>query len=177
MERTLELVDLPGLGQRRPAELSGGQQQRVALARAMAIEPRVLLFDEPLSNLDAKLRVSLRSEIRRIQQQLGTTSVYVTHDQAEAMALSDVVVVMNAGRVEQAGTPDDRLPPPGDAGSWPTSSAAPTSSRGPVLGVEGANRRRLAAGRARTRPGRGRPPGGRRGHGRGAARVDPRRHG
>jgi iron(III) transport system ATP-binding protein len=104
--RTLELVDLPGLGQRRPAELSGGQQQRVALARAMAIEPRVLLFDEPLSNLDAKLRVSLRSEIRRIQKQLGTTSVYVTHDQAEAMALSDVVVVMNAGRIEQAGPPD-----------------------------------------------------------------------
>jgi iron(III) transport system ATP-binding protein len=106
VERTLELVDLHGLGQRRPAELSGGQQQRVALARAMAIEPRVLLFDEPLSNLDAKLRVSLRSEIRRIQQQLGTTSVYVTHDQAEAMALSDVVVVMNAGRIEQAGPPD-----------------------------------------------------------------------
>ncbi|MEO8245933.1 MAG: ABC transporter ATP-binding protein [Chloroflexota bacterium] len=107
VERTLELVNLTGLGQRRPAELSGGQQQRVALARAMAIEPRVLLFDEPLSNLDAKLRVSLRAEIRRIQQQLGITSVYVTHDQAEAMALSDLVVVMSAGRVEQAGTPDE----------------------------------------------------------------------
>jgi iron(III) transport system ATP-binding protein len=103
----LALVNLHGLGQRRPAELSGGQQQRVALARAMAIEPRVLLFDEPLSNLDAKLRVSLRSEIRRIQKQLGTTSVYVTHDQAEAMALSDVVVVMNAGRIEQSGAPDE----------------------------------------------------------------------
>jgi iron(III) transport system ATP-binding protein len=103
----LDLVNLHGLGQRRPAELSGGQQQRVALARAMAIEPRVLLFDEPLSNLDAKLRVSLRSEIRRIQKQLGTTSVYVTHDQAEAMALSDVVVVMNAGRIEQFGAPDE----------------------------------------------------------------------
>ncbi len=106
VERTLDLVNLRGLGQRRPSELSGGQQQRVALARAMAIEPRVLLFDEPLSNLDAKLRLSLRGEIRRIQQQLGTTSVYVTHDQAEAMALSDLVVVMNAGRVEQAGHPD-----------------------------------------------------------------------
>ena len=106
MERALDLVNLHGLGQRRISELSGGQQQRVALARAMAIEPRVLLFDEPLSNLDAKLRVSLRSEIRRIQQQLGTTSVYVTHDQAEAMALSDVVVVMNAGHIEQAGPPD-----------------------------------------------------------------------
>ena len=107
VERTLELVGLHGLGQRRPSELSGGQQQRVALARAMAIEPRVLLFDEPLSNLDAKLRVSLRTEIRRIQQQLGITSIYVTHDQSEAMALSDVVVVMKDGRVEQAGTPDE----------------------------------------------------------------------
>ena len=107
VDATLSLVGLTGLGSRRPSELSGGQQQRVALARAMAIEPRVLLFDEPLSNLDAKLRVSLRSEIRRIQQTLGITSVYVTHDQSEAMALSDVVVVMNAGRVEQAGTPDE----------------------------------------------------------------------
>ena len=107
VEEALALVNLHGLGKRRPSELSGGQQQRVALARAMAIEPRVLLFDEPLSNLDAKLRVSLRSEIRRIQRQLGTTSVYVTHDQSEAMALSDIVVVMNAGRVEQAGSPAD----------------------------------------------------------------------
>jgi iron(III) transport system ATP-binding protein len=107
VESTLSLVGLSGLGSRRPSELSGGQQQRVALARAMAIEPRVLLFDEPLSNLDAKLRVSLRGEIRRIQQTLGITSVYVTHDQSEAMALSDVVVVMNAGRVEQAGSPDE----------------------------------------------------------------------
>jgi iron(III) transport system ATP-binding protein len=107
IERSLALVNLHGLGQRKISELSGGQQQRVALARAMAIEPRVLLFDEPLSNLDAKLRVSLRSEIRRIQQQLGTTSIYVTHDQSEAMALSDVVVVMNAGRIEQAGPPDE----------------------------------------------------------------------
>ncbi len=107
VERTLALVNLQGLGSRRPSELSGGQQQRVALARAMAIEPRVLLFDEPLSNLDAKLRVSLRAEIRRIQQELGITSVYVTHDQSEAMALSDVVVVMRDGRVEQAGPPDE----------------------------------------------------------------------
>ncbi len=106
IDNALGLVNLHGLGARKISELSGGQQQRVALARAMAIEPRVLLFDEPLSNLDAKLRVSLRSEIRRIQQQLGTTSIYVTHDQAEAMALSDVVVVMNAGRIEQAGAPD-----------------------------------------------------------------------
>jgi iron(III) transport system ATP-binding protein len=107
IENALDLVNLHGLGARKISELSGGQQQRVALARAMAIEPRVLLFDEPLSNLDAKLRVSLRSEIRRIQQALGTTSVYVTHDQAEAMALSDIVVVMNAGRIEQSGPPDE----------------------------------------------------------------------
>jgi len=101
------MVGLEGKDRRRPSELSGGQQQRVALARAMAIEPRVLLFDEPLSNLDAKLRVSLRIEIRRLQKQLGITSVYVTHDQAEAMALSDRIVVMNAGRIEQAGTPGE----------------------------------------------------------------------
>jgi iron(III) transport system ATP-binding protein len=113
VEAALALVNLHGLGRRRPSELSGGQQQRVALARAMAIEPLVLLFDEPLSNLDAKLRVTLRSEIRRIQRQLGTTSVYVTHDQSEAMALSDLVVVMNAGRVEQAGSPEDIYQRPG----------------------------------------------------------------
>jgi iron(III) transport system ATP-binding protein len=106
VRRTLASVNLSGLEERRPSALSGGQQQRVALARAMAIEPRVLLFDEPLSNLDAKLRVSLRSEIRRIQQQLGTTALYVTHDQAEAMSLSDRIVVMNGGRVEQFDTPD-----------------------------------------------------------------------
>ncbi len=111
IERTvremLALVNLIGLEQRRPAALSGGQQQRVALARAMAVQPKVLLFDEPLSNLDAKLRVSLRSEIRQLQKLLGITSVYVTHDQAEAMSLSDRVVVMNAGRVEQVSTPSD----------------------------------------------------------------------
>lgn len=111
IERTvremLALVNLTGLEQRRPAALSGGQQQRVALARAMAIQPKVLLFDEPLSNLDAKLRVSLRAEIRQLQKRLGITSVYVTHDQAEAMSLSDRVVVMNAGRVEQVSTPEE----------------------------------------------------------------------
>jgi iron(III) transport system ATP-binding protein len=107
VERVLSIVNLGGLESRRPSALSGGQQQRVALARAMAIEPRVLLFDEPLSNLDAKLRVSLRAEIRRVQQQLGTTSLYVTHDQAEAMSLSDRIVVMNDGRIEQFDTPDE----------------------------------------------------------------------
>ena len=88
-----------------PYQLSGGQQQRVALARALAIHPQVLLLDEPLSALDAKIRVELRSEIRRIQQELGITTVYVTHDQEEALSLSDRIVVMNAGRVEQIDAP------------------------------------------------------------------------
>jgi putative spermidine/putrescine transport system ATP-binding protein len=101
----LELINLPDRGGRYPYQLSGGQQQRVALARALAIEPSVLLLDEPLSALDAKIRVSLRQEIRAIQRQLGITTVYVTHDQEEALSLSDRVVVMSEGRVEQIGTP------------------------------------------------------------------------
>ena len=102
--QTLELTELTGLENRAPNQLSGGQQQRVALARALVMQPKVLLFDEPLSNLDAKLRVQMRSEIRRIQQELGITSVYVTHDQDEAMVLSDLIVVMLQGRVQQAGS-------------------------------------------------------------------------
>jgi iron(III) transport system ATP-binding protein len=101
----LELVELGGLEHRSPEQLSGGQQQRVALARAIITEPRVLLFDEPLSNLDAKLREQMRGEVRKLQKRLRITSVYVTHDQAEAMALSDRVVVMDAGRVQQVGLP------------------------------------------------------------------------
>ncbi len=100
----LELVGLAGFGGRLPNELSGGQQQRVALARAIVIRPRVLLFDEPLSNLDAKLRVSMRSEIRSLQQALKITTVYVTHDQEEAMAISDRIAVMETGRIVQLGT-------------------------------------------------------------------------
>jgi len=100
----LSLTELTGLEHRAPHQLSGGQQQRVALARALVMEPKVLLFDEPLSNLDAKLREQMRAEIRRIQQTLGITSVYVTHDQAEAMTLSDRIVVMNRGRIVQIGT-------------------------------------------------------------------------
>ena len=88
-------------------QLSGGQQQRVALARALVIEPSVPLFDEPLSNLDAKLRVSMRTEIRRIQQEVGITAIYVTHDQSEAMALSDQIIIMNKGVVAQVGTPQE----------------------------------------------------------------------
>ena len=101
----LDLIRMPELGDRYPYQLSGGQQQRVALARALAVSPQVLLLDEPLSALDAKIRVELRAEIRRIQQDLGITTIYVTHDQEEALSLSDRVVVMNAGRIEQVGPP------------------------------------------------------------------------
>ncbi len=103
----LELVGLQGLGDRAPNQISGGQQQRVALARALVMEPSVLLFDEPLSNLDAKLRVYMRTEIRKIQQRLGITSIYVTHDQSEAMSLSDRIIIMNKGKIEQIGTPEE----------------------------------------------------------------------
>ncbi len=103
--KTLELVELSGYENRAPNQLSGGQQQRVALARALIMEPKVLLMDEPLSNLDAKLREQMRNEIRRIQQMINITSVYVTHDQVEAMTISDRVVIMNEGRIEQIGTP------------------------------------------------------------------------
>ncbi len=101
----LEMINLQDRGDRYPYQLSGGQQQRVALARALAIEPQVLLLDEPLSALDAKIRIVLRKEIRAIQRQLGITTVYVTHDQEEALSLSDRVVVMSDGRIEQIGTP------------------------------------------------------------------------
>ncbi len=103
----LEMVGLGSLGDRSTNALSGGQQQRVALARALVIEPRVLLFDEPLSNLDAKLRRRVRDDIRELQQRLGITSVYVTHDQEEALAISDRVVVMRDGHIEQQGTPHE----------------------------------------------------------------------
>jgi iron(III) transport system ATP-binding protein len=105
VNRVLDLVQLQGYGDRAPTQLSGGQQQRVALARALIMEPKVLLMDEPLSNLDAKLREEMRFEIRRIQKELNITSVYVTHDQIEAMTLSDRIVVMNNGIIEQVGTP------------------------------------------------------------------------
>jgi putative spermidine/putrescine transport system ATP-binding protein len=103
----LELIHLEDRGGRYPWQMSGGQQQRVALARALAIEPQVLLLDEPLSALDAKIRIVLRKEIRAIQRQLGITTVYVTHDQEEALSLSDRVVVMSDGRIEQIGTPSE----------------------------------------------------------------------
>jgi putative spermidine/putrescine transport system ATP-binding protein len=105
VQEMLALIKMAHLENRYPYQLSGGQQQRVALARALAIRPQVLLLDEPLSALDAKIRVELRSEIRRIQRELQITTVYVTHDQEEALSISDRVVVMNAGRMEQVGPP------------------------------------------------------------------------
>jgi ABC-type Fe3+/spermidine/putrescine transport system ATPase subunit len=105
--RVLELVGLVGQERKYPHQLSGGQQQRVALARALVVEPEVLLLDEPLSNLDAKLRVRVREELRELQRRLGQTTVYVTHDQEEALALSDRIAVMNTGRVLQVGTPEE----------------------------------------------------------------------
>jgi putative spermidine/putrescine transport system ATP-binding protein len=107
VQRALETVRLGELGDRLPRQLSGGQQQRVALARALVIEPDVLLLDEPLSNLDAKLRAEVRVEIRHIQQRLGLTTIFVTHDQEEALSLADRLVVMNKGRIEQVGTPEE----------------------------------------------------------------------
>ena len=107
VEQLLDLVDLGGMGDREPSQLSGGQQQRVALARALAPGPRLLLLDEPMSALDAQLRERLRMQIKEIQSELGVTTLYVTHDQEEALAVSDRVAVMRDGRVEQVGTPRD----------------------------------------------------------------------
>jgi iron(III) transport system ATP-binding protein len=107
VEKTLALVNLAGLGERYPNELSGGQQQRVALARSLVVEPEILLLDEPLSNLDAKLRERMRSELKELQRRTGITFVYVTHDQSEALALSDHIAVIHGGRLQQYGTPHD----------------------------------------------------------------------
>jgi putative spermidine/putrescine transport system ATP-binding protein len=109
----LDLVGLSGFGSRFPKQLSGGQQQRVALARVLALKPKLLLFDEPLSNLDAKLRVQMRHEIRQLQKEVGITSLFVTHDQEEAMTIADRIVVMNNGRTEQIGTPAEIYETPG----------------------------------------------------------------
>ncbi|MBS0848681.1 ABC transporter ATP-binding protein [Citrobacter sp. JGM124] len=107
VEQLLQIVNLRGLGEAKITELSGGQRQRVALARALAIEPDVLVLDEPLSNLDAKVRLSVRHEIKQLQKKLGFTSVIVTHDQQEALVMADRVVVLNNGKIEQVGTPED----------------------------------------------------------------------
>ena len=107
----LAMVNLPGIETRRPDQLSGGQQQRVGLARAMVINPDILLLDEPLSNLDAKLRVQMRVEIKRLLADSRITTIYVTHDQEESLVLSDRIVIMNQGKIEQIGTPQEILYP------------------------------------------------------------------
>src|SRR5438105_3711271 len=115
VKEALQLVGLAAFADRFPRKMSGGQQQRVALARALVIRPRILLLDEPLSNLDAKLREEMQIELRQIQRTVGTTTILVTHDQAEAMALSDRIVVMNAGRVEQIARPHEAYERPASA--------------------------------------------------------------
>jgi multiple sugar transport system ATP-binding protein len=107
VKETAAILELSDYLERKPAQLSGGQRQRVAMGRAIVRDPKVFLFDEPLSNLDAKLRVQMRTEIKKVHQTVKTTTVYVTHDQVEAMTLADRVVVMNAGTIEQMGTPDE----------------------------------------------------------------------
>src|SRR5271163_258739 len=107
VENAARILDITELLDRKPRQLSGGQRQRVAMGRAIVRNPKVFLFDEPLSNLDAKLRVQMRTEIKKVHQKVKTTTVYVTHDQVEAMTLADRVVVMNAGRIEQVGSPND----------------------------------------------------------------------
>ena len=114
VERLLELVQLQGLGNRKPQQLSGGQQQRVALARALSLNPKILLLDEPLSNLDANLRVMMREEIRKLQEHLHLSIIFVTHDQEEAMSISDILVVMNKGIVKQVGSPTEIYERPTD---------------------------------------------------------------
>ncbi|MBV9018878.1 MAG: ABC transporter ATP-binding protein, partial [Alphaproteobacteria bacterium] len=113
--RVLQLVDLAGMAARFPAQLSGGQQQRVAIARSLVLEPRILMFDEPLSNLDFKLRLQMREELRNLQRRLGKTSIYVTHDQTEALVLSDRIAVLSHGRIEQIGTPAEIYERPASA--------------------------------------------------------------
>lgn len=114
-QELLELVGLPQHADRYPHQLSGGQQQRIALARALALQPRVLLLDEPLSALDAKVRLNLRDEIRRLQQELGITTLFVTHDQEEALSMADRVAVLRAGRLEQCATPSELYARPATA--------------------------------------------------------------
>ena len=145
----LELVGLAHLADRYPHQLSGGQQQRVALARALVTEPRVLLLDEPLSALDARVRVQLRDEIRRLQLRLGITTVFVTHDQEEALAVSDRIAVMDAGRIEQIGTPEELYLSPRTAvvaAFVGLSSAVPAVASGTSVVVWGTSLPRLGSG-------------------------------
>jgi iron(III) transport system ATP-binding protein len=135
-EAALETVGLKGFGTRLPSEMSGGQQQRVAVARALVLEPEVLLFDEPLSNLDARLRRSMREEIRALQQRLGLTVVYVTHDQSEALAVSDKIVVMRNAEIAQVGTPTELYTQPRSV-FVATFMGESNHVRGEIVGSEG----------------------------------------
>lgn len=130
-EEGLKLVGLAGMGHRLPAELSGGQQQRVAVARALVLEPQVLLLDEPLSDLDARLRRRVRTDIRELQQRIGFTAVYVTHDQDEALAVSDRIIVMKEGEIAQSGAPANFMRhrhPPSSPISWARRTSCPAKS-------------------------------------------------
>jgi len=155
----LATIRLPELGGRYPFQLSGGQQQRVALARALAVKPKVLLLDEPLSALDAKIRVSLRTEIRAIQRDLGITTIFVTHDQEEALSISDRIVVMNGGVAEQVGAPFEIYNRPATrfvasfVGTLNTLDAAVVDAGAGVVEIDG---QRLALGRALAAPAGGR---------------------
>ncbi len=172
----LELVDLPNLAARYPAQLSGGQQQRVAIARSLVLEPSLLLFDEPLSNLDLKLRIQMRYELRDLQKRLGKTAVYVTHDQTEALALSDRIAVLSQGRIEQIGTPSEIYEWPASAfvadfiGSSNLLKACAAPARARRGETASARVDQEQQGDARHRPGRRDRPGHRsRGHPRPAA--------
>ena len=166
----LAAVGLEGLERRHPGQLSGGQQQRVALARSLVVEPAILLLDEPLSNLDAKLRERMRTELKTLQRRTGITFIYVTHDQAEAMALSDRIVVFNKGAVQQVGTPRDVYERPanlfvadfmGLVNKLPGTLIERAAARGPRA-IGAADDRGPRRGRSSGPPGRhGRhPPGG-----------------
>ena len=163
VERYLELVRLGGLGGRRINELSGGQQQRVAIARALVFEPDLLLLDEPLASLDRKLREEMQLEFRRIQRELGVTTINVTHDQREALIMSDEIIVMDKGRVQQMGTADGDLPRAGQ----PLRRRVHRRHQFPVR--HGARRGRRAGDARRRRDGDGRPTRRRRGRRPGAA--------
>ena len=162
VEEALELVELGELGKRRPHQLSGGQQQRVALARALVLRPAVLLLDEPLGALDAKIRRQLRIELKALQEEVGITFMFVTHDQEEALSMSDRIAVMNDGRIEQVGTPARGLRGPGDRVRRrlprrlePDGRRAPIGARRPAARV--ARRRVRAARRLRRRRRRAAP--------------------
>jgi len=157
-EKGLDLVGLSGLGKRLPSELSGGQQQRVAVARALVLEPQVLLLDEPLSNLDARLRRRVRTEIRELQQRLGFTAVYVTHDQEEALAVSDRIIVMNRGEIAQDGTPRELYEAP--ASEFIANFIGEANVvEGQVLAVDGGLARVLVGGIETALPARNASPG------------------